>query len=235
MSELQKSVEPRVIQVFFNGEAFNLVTNANKWSEIIPLIENHESGFSVTGKKAVLGSSKGILQLPDALIPEGNQCIFLVQDKMKSGAAIKATKPFTDMGFTDLRRLAKEKGITGLGSNPNRTQLIDALNQATGIKELKGASKAVKEKKATIVKEIKLKAEEIRPDLEERIKALEIGLGTVVNGFSDILNELYKNSMTDVKKSVKSEFTQKVLVAEEKSTTLKTTEELRKEFSKLGV
>lgn len=191
MSELQKSVEPRVIQVFFNGEAINIKTNANKWSEVVPLIENHEDGFSTSGKKAVLGSTKGVLQLPDALIPDGNQAIFLVQDEMKSGAALKATKPFAEMSFVDLRRYVKENNISNnLGSNPKRDDLVKLLNKYSGLGEVKGNSKASKETKEAIVKKVKKEIEVLRPDVNQKITEMEALLGTTIQDLESILSNL---------------------------------------------
>ena len=233
MSELQKSVENRIIQIFCGGEAINIATNANKWSDIIPLIENNENGFKIAGKKAVLGSTKGVLQLPDALIPDGNQAIFLVQDKMKSGAT---EKPFEDIAYVDLRRLAKDKGITGLGSSPKRDDLINALRTATGIKELKSNSKVNREIKAEVVKKTKEKVIELRPDLEERIESLEKILGDAIEGFGNILDSLRgrdrftalksTNEIPEPKAETKESFGQG-------TSKIKTKDELQAEFSSL--
>ena len=238
-TELSKSVEQRVLQVYFNGEAINIATNATKWSEVVPLIEEHENGFSLSGKKAVLGSSKGVLQLPDAVIPAGNQSIFLVQDKMKSGAALKAVKPFTDMSYVDLRRLVRDKGLAeGLGSNPKRETLIDILNGKTGIKEVKGTSKVAKEKKETIVKEVKERAKEITPNLEKRVLALEGILGSVIDNMGEIFDNIRGRNVQKVsnKNQVKlpTVLTEPNKIDSSISTKVKSNAELEAEFRSIS-
>ncbi len=241
MSGLTKTVEPRVIQVFFNGEAIGITTNASKWSDLIPLIENNESGWPVKGKKAVLGSTKGVLQLPDALIPEGNQSVFLVQDKMKSGVVIKkAAKPKTNnnaletMPYVDLRRLARDKNVAeGLGSNPSRDALIKALNGATGIKEVKGASKESKEKKQKINTEVKQKAKDLTPNLEDRVLALELMLGNLVEGAGEVLDNLRGKKKESV--PVDNRVADTKFISSKIETKVKSLSELQKEFDSLGI
>lgn len=235
-TELQQVTSPRIIQVFFNGQAINIATNSTKWSEIVPLIQNHEDGFDLLGKKAVLGSSKGILQLPDAEIPLGNQAIFLVQDKMKSGVE-KATKPFEDLSYVDLRRLVRDKGLNeGLGSNPTRKVLIEILNTSTKIKEIKGSTKVAKEQKVAIIKQVNERVVELTPDVSERIQYLEDIIGTMIEGFGTILDGLRGKGFIIVKEKVSnivSTLVENKVTLKEENNKVKTTEELQREFNNI--
>lgn len=244
MSELSKSVEARLIQVFYNGEAIGITTNATKWSEVVPLIENNESGWPISGKKAVLGSSKGVLQLPDALIPAGNQSIFLVQDKMKSGVVVKkavkakeSTNTLDSMPYVDLRRLARDKGVAeGLGSNPSRAALIKAIDGKTGIKEVKGISKVAKEKREKINTEVKQKAKELTPDLETRVLALETMLGSLVEGAGEVLDTLRgKRNTIKEAKALDTSGGYMTFIPDKIETKVKSLSELQKEFNSLGL
>ncbi len=170
------STPKRILQVYHSSTArlITLETDAIHWSKVIPLLQ--AEGIDMKNLKAVVGSTKGTLELPDALIPAGNQQIILTPSKMNSGAV---DKDFTELGYNDLRRKAKELNITGLGSNPSKNDLIVSIKKATGLDQ-KVAKKAEKlarvEKVKTIVKETK----DLTPSLEERVSQLEQILGKMI-------------------------------------------------------
>lgn len=185
----------RTIQIYDsrNGKLVNLTTNENQWSRLIPLIE--EEGINMSNVKAVVGSTKGTLELPDALIPEGNQQIILTPSKMKSGAV---DKDFTTLGYNDLRRKAKELNVSnGLGGNPTRQQLLDAIKRATGLDQ-KVATKAAKIERKEKVETIIQQTQAISPSLEDRIEALETLLGNYIT-------ETYKITASFLGKSTNAE------------------------------
>lgn len=171
------STPKRILQVYHSSTArlITLETDAQHWSKVIPLLE--AEGIDMKNLKAVVGSTKGTLELPDALIPAGNQQIILTPSKMNSGAV---DKDFTELGYNDLRRKAKELNVSnGLGSSPTRQQLLDVIKKATGLdqKVTKKAEKITRvEKVKTVIKETK----ELTPNLEERISQLEQILGQMI-------------------------------------------------------
>lgn len=171
------STPKRILQVYHSSTArlITLETDAQHWSKVIPLLE--AEGIDMKNLKAVVGSTKGTLELPDALIPTGNQQIILTPSKMNSGAV---GKDFTELGYNDLRRKAKELNVSnGLGSSPTRQQLLDAIKKATGLdqKVTKKAEKIERiEKVKTVIKETK----ELTPNLEERVLQLEQILGQMI-------------------------------------------------------
>jgi hypothetical protein len=238
MSQLQTI---RTVQIYdgVTGETITVETGATKWSDIIPLIE--EADMSLHNRKAVLRSTKGILQLPDALVPEGNQVIYLVQDKMKSGA----TKDFENLKYNELRKeVAKLRetnpDIPAIGSNPKTKDLIAILTKYTGLSEVKGTSKVAKEKRKEIKEKVEKSVKENTPDLLERIEALESTLGTLLEGFSEVLNNVFpKQKMT--KEEAKLAKTKVITNIEEGKTILPSEskllseEDLAKDFKKLGL
>jgi len=218
MSNLQKANE-RVIQVYnsTNAQVTNITCSSNKWSDIAAELE--KTGLDLTNKKAVLGSTKGTLELPDALIPEGNQIIYLVQSKMKSGAT--KLKGYEGLTYNELRnafKIAKEKhNLASLGGNPTRSELISSLES---VHKLKG-SKAVK--RAEKVKTIREEATKGAPNLEERIVGMETALSTVVEGFNNILVSLGRRTPDTTGSSAS------------KANTIKTADEIAREFEGLDI
>src|ERR1700756_1373312 len=65
-----------------------LTTASNKWADIVELIkaEPNLEVRDINAMRAVLHSSQVTLELPNALIPDGAQKIFLFEAKVKSGA-----------------------------------------------------------------------------------------------------------------------------------------------------
>ncbi len=206
----------RLIQVYDTRtqKMVNIETSSNQWSDLIPLIE--KEGINLNNTKAVLGSTKGTLELPNALIPEGNQQILLAPLKMKSGAP----SVLVSIGYNELRRKAKSLGIEGLGSNPSKDLLIKSIEEKEGL-NVKATTKVDKivlaTKKETIVKEIK----ESTPNLEERVSFLEESLGKLINGIHKVTSEFIapKEEIVVEKEVVKSTNT---------STNVMSKEDLRK-------
>lgn len=156
---------------------------------------------------------------------------------MKSGATLKGTKPLEDTSYVDLRRAAKEMNISGLGSNPTRKQLIDAINKGSGASEVKGSSKVSKEKKEAIVKVVKAKIEETRLDLEERVIVLETLLGTMIEEFGEVMDTLRGKTNLKVKEGKQIVLTSPEIsypkVKPVISTKVKTKAELQAEFDSI--
>lgn len=196
MSELQ-ILQEREILVYDNASAVFKIykTSTTKWADVVELLK--KDNLNISGKDAVLQSSKGHLVLPDAEIPEGNQKIFLVQTKQSSGAT-KITKAFKSMTFLELRRAAT--GMDGVGSNPTKEHLITLLEKSTGIKEVK----SLKTKKE-IVKVVKQKAVDNTPDLTQRVEAMEQILGDICSIFKKIGNKVKEVEVKEVKGVVKTE------------------------------
>lgn len=166
----------RILQIYHSSTArlITLETDAVHWSKVIPLIE--AEGVNMKNLKAVVGSTKGTLELPDALIPAGNQQIILTPSKMNSGAV---DKDFTELGYNDLRRKAKSLNITGLGSNPSKNALITAIKEVTGLNQ-KATKKAEKIERAKKVETIVKETKDLTPNLEERVSQLEQILGKMI-------------------------------------------------------
>ncbi len=174
-------VAKRIIQVYDtrNSKLINLETNENQWSRILPLIA--AEGINMTNVKAVVGSTKGTLELPDALIPDGNQQILLAPSKMSSGAV---DKDFTTLGYNELRREAKSLGVTGLGSNPSKDELIKAIKATSGLDQ-KATTKVAKTERIEKVAQIVEEAKSSTPNLEDRVNQLE-------NSFGKFVSDIYK-------------------------------------------
>lgn len=193
MENSEKMLKTRLIQVYDTRtqKMVNIESSSNQWSDLIPLIE--KEGINLNNTKAVLGSTKGVLELPNALIPEGNQQILLAPLKMKSGA----TSVLTSIPYNDLRRKAKSLGIEGLGSNPSKDLLIKSIEEKEGL-NVKATTKADKialaTKKETVIKEIK----ESTPNLEERVSFLEESLGKLIEGVFKVTSEFIKPSKEEV-------------------------------------
>ena len=170
MNELQV-LQVRKVTIFDSATNFlkTYETATTSWSDIVALLT--ADGFSLKDKDAILGSTKGHLVLPEAQIPTGDQKIFTVQAKMKSGAVDK----FKDMTYLELRRACK--GLE-TGSSPTKISLIKLLEQSSGIK----ATKSIKAKKE-IMNTVKRKVVDSTPLLEERITALEQTLGQMYSVF----------------------------------------------------
>ncbi len=163
-------------------------TATDKWKELADLIMNQPEleVSDITKMRAVVSSTENTLELPNAIIPEGPQKIFLFEAKVKSGV------DYERMGYLDLRKLVKSKGLNeGLGSNPTKTELIDRLEDAAQIKKSKVTSltKTGKEKTKVIktpsekTKSIKEKDQEIldnQPELNERVQSLELGFAKLI-------------------------------------------------------
>lgn len=183
-------------------------TATDKWSEVAELIKNcpELEVSSLDNMRAVVQSTENTLELPNALIPEGSQKIFLFEAKVKSGAKKKAGY-YDDFSFTDLRRVAKTEGITGLGSNPTKDALIEALEDASGIKKEKvtktGRTGKIRittlrtESPRTKEKVEKFKAiASTKPTTEEQLSALQTGFANFIEGLYAVCSDFVKPSIT---------------------------------------
>ena len=193
---------------------FTFQTATDKWKELADLIMNQPEleVSDISKMRAVVSSTENTLELPNAIIPEGPQKIFLFEAKVKSGAS------YDNMGYLDLRRLVKSKGLNqGLGSNPTKTELIDILDGAAEIKKNKliSLTKTGKEK----VKTIKISSEKTssiidqdeeflknQPILEERITSLEQGFASLIQGLmktcSDFIAPIKTNTQLSIQKKI---------------------------------
>jgi hypothetical protein len=156
--------QTRSIQVYQSATAKSCViqTASNSWAEVKSQIEALGPDWNLSNLKAVVGSTKGTLELPDATIPEGNQTIILVAKKQDSGAAPAFYKEYS---YYELRKLAKANGISG---KPvlTKNQIIEKLEEIYNAKSTKGkarkavvetikAKASVKKAPADLVKELK--------------------------------------------------------------------------------
>ena len=203
---------------------YKFQTATDKWSELAELIKNQPEleVDNLNNMRAVVQSTENTLELPNALIPDGPQKIFLFEAKVKSGV------DYERMSYNDLRRLAKKKDITGLGSNPEKGALVDALENSAGITKqkisktsLKGrvTTKTVKTESKDTPK-IKAKDKEllkIQIGLSERQAALELGFEKLITGLYEICSDF-------VKPKFESEIKENISISE-----------LNKEASKLKV
>lgn len=203
-------------------------TSSQKWSEISQMIDLTDLDgrpIDLSKRKAVLRSTNGILELPDALIPAGDQVIFLGAAKQASGS-----KDFDSMKYPELRRAAKGlPGYDALGSNPTRTELLKVLKSNPELKAAK--PKAKKE----VVEKIKQKAVETTPDLETEVNSLKQLVLQQNVIFGKFLNEM---------SNLNKEFNSKVTVVKQTPVQLDNTtfnntpvkdEDLAAEFKKLGL
>lgn len=180
-------------------------TATDKWSEIAEMIKNTPEleVANLDAMRAVVASTQNTLELPNALIPEGNQKIFLFEAKVKSGAIKKAPSPFDQYTYNDLRKLAKDNEITGLGSNPLRDDLITALEKKAGIKRTI-SSKQTKTGR-TIKKKVVNYPDNMgeiergdkaklanQPTLSDRVKSLELGFKKFILGMKEIATDYVK-------------------------------------------
>jgi hypothetical protein len=180
-------------------------TSSTKWSEIAELIKasTELEIRNLDSMRAVVSSTQVTLELPNAEVPDGDQKIFLFEAKVKSGA--KATSVYSEMSFTDLRRLAKEKGIGGsLGSNPSKADLVKALEKGVGIKKEKVAkvSKTTGKTRNVTVTEKAPNADKLMKvdaELVEKLRNLEIRTGSIEQAFAKLVNSLYETASDFVK------------------------------------
>lgn len=244
MSELQTL---RTVQVYdgVTSENVAIQTAFDKWTDIAPLItEAFGRDIDLSKREAVLKSTKGILKFPDALVPPGDQIIFLVQAKMKSGVE-KAVKAFSDMSYNELRRAYKavreaDETLPSLGGNPESSTLIKALEGATGIKNIKTTTKVGKVKKEEIVKLVKTLAKDTEPNLAERVLSLEQTLGKTIDGLGTLFDSLRGKSTYKPVQVIESSFSEQKLIAKDpiapelpQEKKLLTKSELAAEFSKI--
>lgn len=188
-------------------------TSTEKWTELADMILK-EPGLEVrdlNAMRAVVHSTQNTLELPNATIPKGAQKIFLFEAKVKSGVN------YDTMDFGSLRRLAKSKGVSvGLGANPTKAALIDALEGSAGIskktisktgKTGKVRNKIVKveSKKTPSVKEEDKKILEGQPNLNERVTALEAGFEKLITGLMEACSDFVNPVVIEVVKETVKE------------------------------
>lgn len=237
----------RIIQIYnsANGELHDIETNSEKWAEVSAIVRE-KTNINLSEMKAVLGSTEGVLELPNAVIPPGNQMIYLVKAKMKSGA----DKSFVDMGYNDLRaeyKKAREKNseLPSLGANPKREDLINNLQDYYNTKSLK--PKAKKELVTKVKAEAKESYKKSESELDSRVEALENILGTIIEKGGEFFDSL-RGIKTDKSKKVvinnedKIENTSSKLITNNlvanpipNITVKKTKAEAAEEFRKLGI
>jgi hypothetical protein len=174
-------------------------TSTNNWKELAELItrDSDLQASNLNNIKAVLQSNKSTLELPDSLIPEGPQRIFLFEAKVKSGAV-----NYEALSYLELRRLVKEKGLSeGIGANPTRTALVERLKNAAGITKREETKVTKAGKTRTKVVEIEspetpaikqqdaeiLKQENL--SLNERVSSMERTLAILINGMYQLCRD----------------------------------------------
>lgn len=178
---------------------FKFQTATDKWSELAELIKNTPDldVDDLNNMRAVVQSTENTLELPNALIPDGPQKIFLFEAKVKSGI------DYVNFSYNELRVIAKNKGITGLGSNPVKSDLIDALEDSAGIKKEKISKTSPKGRittktiKTESENTSKIKAEdkellENQISLFERQTLLELGFEKLIIGLYEICSDFIK-------------------------------------------
>lgn len=183
---------------------YKFQTATDKWSELAAMItsEPELEVSDLNSMRAVVQSTENTLELPNAIIPEGPQKIFLFEAKVKSGA--KSQSKYDNFTYNELRRVAKGKDITGLGSNPTKSELINAIEKAAGIKTSKVSKTSPKTGRITI-KTVKKESPEtnetvvkdreianIQINLNERVQALEQGLANLINGLYSACSDFVK-------------------------------------------
>jgi hypothetical protein len=188
-------------------------TAITRWAELADLIKNDPDLDidNINSMRAVISSTQSTLELPNALIPDGAQKIFLFEGKVKSGVTKNKISVYDNKSYLDLRRLVKEKGLSsGVGSNPSREDLINALEKNAGIKVVK-TSKTTKTGK---VKEVKTKeypqnVSDIvastnnflakQPKLEERVATLESMLSKLIQGIYSACSDFVEADKVETK------------------------------------
>jgi hypothetical protein len=202
MSELQKL---RTVLVYNQPkqkfESFQTATD--KWSDIADLIKNSTTleVDNINNMRAVLQSNQSTLELPNATIPnDTDQKIFLFEAKVKSGAGSKVKDMLEALGYNELRRLAKENGISGLGSNPAKNDLVTALQTKKGITKVTEAKTSATGKVRNVTKKITVKplaetnAEvekelSVLPNGAERLAAVEEILAKLIHGLAELTSD----------------------------------------------
>lgn len=183
-------------------------TSTDKWTELADLIVKQPEleVKDINAMRAVVHSTQNTLELPNAIIPTGPQKIFLFEAKVKSGM------DYAKLNFGELRRLAKSKGVSeGLGGNPTRKALEEALEKAAGIKRTKVAKvtktgKTVNKKVVTHTKETASIMEadkdiiDNQPTLSERVSALETGFEKLVTSLYKACSDFVKPKIEEVVK-----------------------------------
>jgi hypothetical protein len=183
---------------------YKFQTSTDKWTELADMIMKQPEleVRDINAMRAVVHSTQNTLELPNATIPEGAQKIFLFEAKVKSGAV-----NYDTMDFGSLRRLAKEKGVSqGLGANPTKASLVEALEGAAGIskkKEVKIGKTGkprnkitkVESKETPSIKEADKKILEGQPTLEERVSSLEIGFANIIGAMYEACHDFVKPSI----------------------------------------
>jgi hypothetical protein len=187
-------------------------TSTDKWADIAELIKNSTEleVDNLNNMRAVLQSNQSTLELPNATIPnDSDQKIFLFEAKVKSGAGGKVKSMLEGLKYNDLRKLAKEKGIVGLGSNPVREDLITALEKIKGITKVSETKTSVTGKTRTITKKVSVKPlAEINketekelsdlPNFEERLKSVEEGFAKLIHGLAELTSDYIAPKMDKV-------------------------------------
>lgn len=178
---------------------YKFQTATDKWSELAEMIKSQPEldVDNLNNMRAVVQSTENTLELPNALIPDGPQKIFLFEAKVKSGVN------YETLSYNDLRKIAQKKGITGLGSNPVKSDLIDALENSAGITKQKISKTSPKGRVTTkTVKaeskdtsKIKAKDKELltnQASLAERQAALELGFEKLIMGMYELCSDFVK-------------------------------------------
>lgn len=156
------------------GGAVDITTTATNYGAFQQDLQRE--GINVEKMNVVMrgeDKSRTALIYPDTPLPEGD-FVVLISPAMQKGAAFDVKSA----DFTSLRRFAKEIGITGLGSNPSKAELIKAIEKSykgkegATIKEKKAIKKDVVEKLTEKVAETKAPVEVRTATLTERFKAL---------------------------------------------------------------
>jgi hypothetical protein len=188
-------------------------TESNKWADVVELIKASKEldVRDINSMRAVVSSTQVTLELPNAEIPDGDQKIFLFEAKVKSGAKVREVSVYSTMSFTDLRRLAKDKGVAGsLGSNPKKDDLIKALERAAGVKRdkvTKVSAKTGKSRSTIVTTRATDSDKRMRADVDlvKQLENQDARIQSLEGAFAKLITGLHETSADFIKPAKKVE------------------------------
>lgn len=173
----QQFPEPQIVE-----------SSAKTWKEL--KVDLLAANISLTNTKALLKSNKSTLEVDDALVPTGDQILYLFEEKVKSGM------DYSTMTYNQLRSEASKRGLLAGKASMGKAETIALLKKDDKKSSKKSASapapKAKVEKKEAskpvekvtrqkVVKEVEINLEEqILTAVQQSLSSIKLNVSEIV-------------------------------------------------------
>lgn len=123
-TDLVKHGETRIITVFSqrDNSSKDVHTDVKTWGEFL---QQNAQEFNLKNIRGVVRETKHVLEVDDAVMPEGNFTLFLFPKKVKSGLSMKTKDEYLKSEDRDgLRRLCRKRKLSILGGKEKMAERL---------------------------------------------------------------------------------------------------------------